>query len=107
MSDLAYRTLLARIDGLDTGRLVTIDMIRDELDAAGLSSAEKSGAFRTAAHEGYLTGVFLTLPGLDVSHPVHAAVPSTHPAGKGRYVKVWRVTGKPVPAHLCRLGEAS
>lgn len=102
MSDLAYLTLLRRIDGLDAGRLVTIDHIRDELDAAGLSSAEKSGAFRTAAFEGYLTGVFLALPGLNVDHPVHAAVPSTHPAGKGRYVKVWRRTAKPVPEHVCR-----
>lgn len=97
----AFRTLLRAIDGIPAGRLLTIDLIRDECDAAGLTSAEKSGAFRSAASEGYLTGVFLTLPGLDVNHPVHAAVPSTHEAGKGRYVKVWRRTAKPVLEHVC------
>lgn len=98
----ALRTLLRAIDGIHPGRYVTADLIRDECDAASLSSAEKSGAFRTAAHEGYLTGVFLTLPGFDVGHPVHAAVPSSHPAGKGRYLTLWRRTDKPVPEHVCR-----
>lgn len=107
MSDHAYRTLLRAIDGLNPGRYVTVDLIRDECDAASLTSAEKSGALKAACRDGYLTGVFLTLPGFDVGHPVHAAVPSTHPAGKGRYVKVWRRTSLPVPEHLCRLVEES
>lgn len=105
MTDLTHatRTLLRAIDGIDPGRYVTADLIRDECDAAGLSSAEKSGAFRTACSEGYLTGVFLTLPGFDVRQPIHAAVPSTHPAGKGRYVKLWRRTDLAVPAHVCQI----
>lgn len=100
---LATRTLLRAIDGLRPGHPVTADLLRDEFDAAQLTSAERSGAFRTACHDGYLTGVFLTLPGFNVTHPVHAAIPSTHEAGKGRYVKVWRRTDKPIPAHLCRI----
>lgn len=103
MTDLTYATkvLLRAIDGLPAQSLLTIDLIRDECDAAGLTSAEKSGAFRSACTDGYLTGVFLSLPGFDVNHPVHAAIPSTHEAGKGRYVKLWRRTAKPVPAHVC------
>ena len=102
MTDHAYRTLLRAIDGLPAGAALTIDHIRDECDAAQLTSAERSGAFRSAAHEGYITGVFLSLPGLNVAYPVHASIPSTHPAGKGRSVKVWRRTALPVPAHVCR-----
>ena len=100
---LAYRTLLRAIDGFDAGRYVTVDLIRDECDAAQLTSAEKSAAFKAACTSGHITGVFLTLPGFDVGRPVHAAVPSTHPAGKGRYVKVYRRTSEPVPAHVCKL----
>lgn len=105
MSTHAYRTLLRAISGLNPGDAMTIDLIRDELDAADLSSAEKSGAFRSACHEGYLTGVFLTLPGLSVDHPVHAAIPSTHRSGKGRYVKVWRRTDQPMPEHVCEVAS--
>lgn len=98
----ALRTLLRAIDGLDAGHPVTIDLIRDECDSAGLTSAEKSGAFRSACADGYLTGIFMSLPGFDVMHPVRASIPSTHPAGKGREVRVYRRTAKPVPAHVCR-----
>ena len=98
---LALRTLLRAIDGTPAGRYVTADTIRQQLDDAGLNSAEKSGAFKTACTDGYLTGVFLSLPGFDINHPVHAAVPSTHEAGKGRYVRLYRRTAKPVPEHVC------
>jgi hypothetical protein len=106
MSDLAYRTLLAAIDGLPESHTVTVDLIRDQCAAAQLTSAEKSGAFRAACGEGYLRGVFMLLPGWSLT-PIHAAVPSTHPAGKGRHVKVYRRTAKPVPEHLCRVSEPS
>lgn len=103
MPDLTYatRVLLRAIDGINPGRYVTADTIRDQLDAADLSSAEKSGAFKAACRDGYLTGVFLSLPGFDIAHPIHAAVPSTHDAGKGRYVKLYRRTSAPVPEHVC------
>ena len=89
-------TVIRALAGIEPGRYVTVDHLRDALDTAQLSSAEKSGGLRAACTGGYITGVFLSLPGFDVNHPVHAAVPSTHPAGKGRYVKLWRRTSKPV-----------
>lgn len=95
-----YRTLLRAIDGIDANRGVTVDLIRDELDAAQTSSAERSGAFTAACTDGYLTGVFLLLPWWSLD-PIHAAVPSHHPAAKGRLVKLYRRTDKPVPAHVC------
>jgi len=94
-------TVLRALDGVLPGRYVTVDTLRDHLDAAGLTSAEKSGGLRNACTQGYITGVFLSLPGFDVMYPIHAAVPSTHPAGKGRYVKLWRRTDKVIPEHLC------
>lgn len=99
----AIRTLLRAIDGIQAGRYVSSDTIREPLDAAELTSAEKSGAFKTACTDGYITGVFLSLPGFDVNHPVHAVVPTTHEAGKGRYVKLYRRTAKAVPAHVCEV----
>ena len=105
MSDQTYatRVLLRAISDIDAGRYVSSDTVRQQLDDAALTSAEKSGAFKTACTEGYLTGVFLSLPGFDIAHPVHAVVPSTHEAGKGRYVKLYRRTAKAVPEHVCTL----
>lgn len=93
-------TVIRALATIEPGRYVTVDHLRDALDTAQLTSAEKSGGLRAACSDGYITGVFLSLPGFDINHPVHAAVPSTHPAGKGRYVKLWRRTSKPVPEHV-------
>lgn len=97
-------TVIRAIARVRPGSYVTIDHLRDDLGAAALSSADKSGGLRAACKAGFLTGVFLSLPGFDVGHPVHAAVPSTHPAGKGRYVKVWRRTDKTIP-DVCGVHE--
>lgn len=105
MTDLTHatRTLLRAIGDIDAGRYVSSDTIRKELDDASLTSAEKSGAFRAACTDGYLTGVFLALPGFSVHTPTPAVVPSTHPAGKGRYVRLYRRTAKAVPEHVCEV----
>ena len=76
---------------------VTIDHLRDHTDAAQLSSAEKSGGLRAACAENYLRPVYHLLPGFSLD-PVHVAVPSTHPAAKGRMVLVYRRTRKKVRA---------
>lgn len=104
MSDetYAYRTLLRAISTIPTGNGVTVDVIRDELEAAQCSSAEKGDAFRVACSDGYLTGVFMLLPWWSLD-PIHAAVPSHHPAAKGRLVKLYRRTAQPVPAHVCEV----
>lgn len=95
----AYRTLLAALDGIPESVHLTVDLIRDECEAAGLTSAEKSGAFRHAAHHGYIAGVYVHL-GMGAQA---VSVPTTHEAGKGRYVRLWRRTGKPIPAHVCEV----
>lgn len=102
MSDHAHRTLLRAVSDLIPGSYVSSDTVRQELDDASLTSAEKSGAFRSACTDGYLTGVFLSLPGFSIDIPTPAVVPSTHPAGKGRYVRLYRRTSKPIPAHVCQ-----
>lgn len=97
----AFRTILRAIDGFTPGCGITIDLIRDQCDAARLSSAEKAGALTRACREGYLTGVFLLLPWWSLD-PIHAAVPSTNPSRKGGHHLLYRRTEKAVPEHVCR-----
>lgn len=97
MSDHALRTLLRGISDVLPGSYVHADTLRPVFDPAGLTSAEKSGALRTACREGYLTAVTIILDG-----QVQAVTVRTqHEAGKGRFVRLYRRTDKAVAAHLC------
>lgn len=93
----ANATVTRAIANIAPNTYVTVDTIRDALDAAQLSSPERSGGLRTACADGYLRPVYHLLPGFSLE-PVHVAVPSTHPAAKGRHILVWRRTAKQVPA---------
>jgi hypothetical protein len=93
----AWRVLLLALARVEPGTEVTVDLIRDACDAAGLTSAEKSGALKHACHEGYLTGEQVRPDG----RRVHSSVTSVHPAGKGRLVKLYTRTEKRVPDHVC------
>src|SRR5687768_10828604 len=96
-TDRSYRVLMAVIQTLPERTPVTADTIRDAADQASLTSAEKSAAFKAACRDGYLRGVTMLIDG--EAQPV--SMRTTHPAGKGRYSRLYRRTGKAVPAHVC------
>jgi hypothetical protein len=96
MSDLALSTLTRAIATLPDGYYVTADTVREAFDAAQLTSAERGGAFRTACTVGLLRPVTVLIPGH--LQPVHVDVPTTHEAGKGRRVLLYRRTPKRVAA---------
>lgn len=104
MTDLThgYRTVLRALQGFTPGCGVTVDLIRDQTDAAGLSGSEKAESLKRACQEGYLTGVFMLLPWWSLD-PIHAAVPSSHGPAKGRHVSLYRRTAKAIPEHVCEL----
>lgn len=94
MSDPGFAALLRTIDGLPDGFYLNVDTVRDAFDAAQLTSAERGGAFRTACTEGFLRPVTVALG----ERTVAVTVPTDHPEGKGRLVRLYRRTGKPVAA---------
>ncbi len=94
----AWRILLLALARVDPGTDVTVDLIRDACDAAGLTSAEKSGALKHACTVGYLDGRYSLADG----RTAFLSVISRHPAGKGRRVAVYKRTDKPIPKHVCR-----
>lgn len=89
----AEAVLLRAIEDIEPGSYVSADTIREPLTAAGLSSAEKSGAFRHACSTGYLIAVTVTIQGR--AYPV--TVPTEHESGKGRAVRLYRRTMKRLP----------
>lgn len=96
-SDFAWRILLLALARVEPGADVTVDLIRDACDAAGLTSAEKSGALKHACTLGYLDGEHIR----DDGTRVFVSVISRHTAGKSRLVKLYRRTDKPIPDHVC------
>ena len=95
----AHTVVLSAISDIRPGVIVTADTIREATMAAQLPSAEISGALRNACTDGFLTMPTLLLDdGLTL---VRAQIKSTHPAGKGRYVSIYRRSEKPVPSHVC------
>lgn len=96
----AYGTILAAIDGLTPSTEVTADTLRVATEAAQLTSAEIAGALRAACGDGYLKPIAIHLPDGTVG-AVH--VKSTHGPAKGRWVMVYRRTGKAIPEHVCEV----
>ena len=70
------------------GHEVTVDLIRDALDASQATSREIGDGLAQACRDGYLTGL----------GPAGYALcrPSTHPAAKARLVRVYRRTRKAI-----------
>jgi hypothetical protein len=106
MPDLTYatRVLLRVISDLPEGRPVHADTVREAFDAAQLTSAERSGAFKVACNDGYLHAVHAHLPDgtLAVYH-----VQSQAESRKGAWSMLYRRTDKPVPEHVCHLEVAT
>lgn len=102
MPDLTYatRVLLRAISDLSVDTPVHADTCREAFDAAGLSSAERSGAFKTAANDGYLVAPHKHLP--DGTIAVYH-VQSTAESRKGAWSMLWSRTDKPVPEHVCEV----
>jgi hypothetical protein len=98
-SQLAYRTLLRAVSDLTPGTYVYADTVREAFDAAALTSAERSGAFKSACHDGYLRGIHTVLPTGEVA-AMH--IRSRHEDRKSGWSLLYRRTGKPVPEHPCR-----
>ena len=94
MSDMGFATLLRTIDGQPDGYYVTVDTVREAFDAAQCTSAERGGAFRTACIQGFLRPVTVALG----ERTVAVTVPTDHPEGKGRLVRLYRRTAKKVTA---------
>lgn len=101
MSDLtlAYRVLLRAISDLRVDTPVHADTVREAFDAAGLNSAERSGAFKAAANDGYLSAPHKHLDNgqIAVYH-----VRSTAESRKSAWSMLYARTAKPVPEHVCR-----
>lgn len=98
---LAYRTLLNAISDLDAGRKVHADTVREAFDAAELTSAERSGAFKCACNQGYLNAITMLLDdGLTLAS---VQVRSTHEGRKSGWSLLYRRTAKAVPAHVCEV----
>ena len=94
MSDHAWDCLRAVLETVEPGRTVTIDTWRDEADLAQLTSAERGAAQSRAVDEGWLKPL-----GLDVDGKFEALTRrSTHAAGKGRRVVLFRRTDVGQPA---------
>ena len=92
-------TILAAIDGKPPGFYVTADTIRIATEAAQLTSAEIAGALRAACGQGYLAPVTVDTGG----RTGHVHLKSTHGPAKGRWVMVYRRTGKAIPEHVCEV----
>lgn len=103
MSDdtLAFRTLLSAISDLRPGVKVHADTVREAFDAAGLTSAERSGAFTRACNQGYLNAITMLLD--DGITLASVQVRSTHEGRKSGWSLLYRRTTLPVPKHLCEL----
>ena len=96
---LAYCTLLAAISDLEPGVKVHADTVREAFDAAELTSAERSGAFKRACTEGYLRAVTMLLDDGRTLGVVH--VRSQHEARKSGWSILYSRTALVVPAHRC------
>lgn len=88
-----YQVLLHVLGRVEPGETVTIDVWRDEADAAQLTSAERGAAHEHAVDDGYLVPL-----GGKVGGRFHTfTIPTTHPPGKGRRVIVYARTRKSLP----------
>ena len=93
----AYGTVLAAISSLERDDEVTADTIRIATEAAQLRSSEIAGALQSACSDGYLKPMrFAGFDGV-----LHRR--STHGPAKGRWVMVYRRTGKAIPEHVCEV----
>lgn len=104
MSDqtYAFRTLLRAISDLKEGTPVHADTVREAFDAAELTSAERSGAFKAACTAQYLYAPHQHLADGRVAY---YSVQSTAGSRKSAHSMLYARTAKPVPEHLCQ--EAS
>ena len=98
-SALAYRTLLRAVSDLTPGAYVHADTVREAFDAADLSSAERSGAFKLACNKGFLRGIHTVLPTGEVA-AMH--IRSKHEDRRSGWSLLYRRTGLPVPEHVCQ-----
>lgn len=100
MTDRASTVLLAALDGVQAGRVVSVDTFRDLTDeAASLSGAEKAAALTSACRAGYLHAITMLLDdGMTLGT---VQIRTRHEKGKGRWVMLYRRTDKEIPAHLC------
>lgn len=101
MPELTYatRVLLRAISDLPEGRPVHADTVREAFDAAELTSAERSGAFKAACTANYLYAPHQHLADGRVAY---YSVQSTAGSRKGAHSMLYARTSKPVPAHVCR-----
>ena len=99
MSDIAYQALLNAISDVRPGRYVHADTVREAFEAAQLTSAERSGAFKSACNDGYIHAVTMLLDdGLTLGT---VQIRSQHEARKSGWHILYRRTDRPVPAHVC------
>lgn len=100
MPDVTYatRVLLRAISDLKPDTPVHADTVREAFDAAGLNSAERSGAFKVAANDGYLVAPHKHL---DDGRIAVYHVQSTAESRKNAWSMLWARTSKPVPEHVC------
>jgi hypothetical protein len=104
MTDHAYRTLLASLDTLDASCLprhyhVSADTWRENAEAAQLRGQEVAQALIAACRDGYLTALQETRG----DQTVVMCVQTDHEPGKGRLLRLYRRTDKPIPAHVCEV----
>ena len=88
MSRDPWLVLRAVLETTPPGTTVTVDSWRDEADHAQLTSAEKGAAQSHAVDAGWLTPLGLVVDGTFEALTRR----STHPAGKGRRVVLFRRT---------------
>lgn len=100
MPDLTYatRVLLRAISDLPENQPVHADTVREALDAAELTSAERGGAFNAACTYGYLRSIHDHLAD---GTPVFWCVPSRSEGRKSGHNLLYARTSQPVPEHVC------
>lgn len=95
---MAFRTLLRAISDLKEGTPVHADTVREAFDAAGLTSAERSGAFKAACAAKYLYAPHQHLADGRVAY---YSVQSTAGSRKSAHSMLYARTALPVPEHVC------
>lgn len=100
MPDLTHatRTLLRALSDLKEGTPVHADTVRHAFDAAELTSAERSGAFKTACTNGYLYAPHQHLADGRVAY---FSVQSSAGSRKNAHSMLYARTAKAVPEHVC------
>lgn len=96
----AFRVLLRAISDLREGTPVHADTVREAFDAAELTSAERSGAFKAACTAKYLYAPHQHLADGRVAY---YSVQSTAASRKSAHSMLYARTAKAVPEHVCEL----